>query len=526
MESIYKSKEYVRSSDDESESDKPIKRRGKMQWRKSCERDDQSDDDYEPSIKLLKEEIDSELIPYASLSKAPRKMSSQFKVTIKPRNYENELTRDDFFNTLVDMYKNLELIVSREDYPSYSQSRYRSKKYFKIYIDFSATDYRKLTSNNVFTIIFNILRSKVGEEPKILEEKKNISVFDRTPEIMIENVSNKKRAIVWATNEFLPRFTENFEPESEFSESFRINHWAVANKDNKFAMETPFVTESRISSIKLKCLLDDVRNKYHVKCELKKCELGPFGDWRDEVIKWWNSWVINGWHHKKPQLLLISPPNCGKTVFIREVLFREGQVDAIPNEAILIPERAGSGYHISQFAWSKANPCVHVVVFCDEYDIRHYNTELLKNILQGSPFAQSIKYKTSDDISLRMPMIFATNKKLPKNEETIGLEERFRLIEISKNFVPFHPSTKSPYAQMFKDFYKNEKIKQINNECTASKSKVSQEFIDMFNDEEFQKTFLESSQQENKKEVNKKVEQDFYKVICDSMDSINLSQSK
>ena len=80
---------------------------------------------------------------------------------------------------------------------------------------------------------------------------------------------------------------------------------------------------------------------------------------------------------------------------------------------------------------------------------------------------------------------------------------------------------------MFKDFYINEKIKQTNkSECTASTSKASQEFIDMFNDEEFQKTFLESSQQDNKKEVNKNDDQHFYKVLCDSMDSINLSQSK
>jgi len=442
-----KSKEFISTSDDNSDHELIVKQ--KKSQRRTYE---QSEDENEPENKKYKEDIDVGNIPYASLSKAPKKRASQFKVTIMPRKYEKSLTRDDFFYALVDLFDNVDIIVSMESNPHLQYSNYRSNVYFKIFLDLSSSTTVKISSSRIYEIIFKILRSLVGDEQKIPDDYKKISDYDRRPEITLEAVSNRKRAIVWATTDNFPRFTENFEPNEEFSQSYKLHNWAFENRNNKWAMETAFASESRHSLQKLKAVLDDVRNKYHAKHKLKVCELGPFNDWRDEVIIWWNSWVLDGWHHKKPQLLLVSRPNCGKTVFIREVLFREGQPDAVPNEAILIPERAGSSYHVSQFAWSKANPNIHVVVFNDEYEMRHYNIELLKVILQGGIFPLSIKYKTAhEDFCLRIPMIFVSNRLLPKSDEALGLEERFHVIAIPKNFQPFSHQDKSPYRQMFLD---------------------------------------------------------------------------
>ena len=38
----------------------------------------------------------------------------------------------------------------------------------------------------------------------------------------------------------------------------------------------------------------------------------PYGDWRDEVTAWWNSWVEQGWYDKRPQLFLFGESNMGK----------------------------------------------------------------------------------------------------------------------------------------------------------------------------------------------------------------------
>ena len=290
-------------------------------------------------------------------------------------------------------------------------------------------------------------------------------------------------AIIWATFDASPRFTPNFDP-NEFSENNRVNNWAKENISNKFSLDMPFVQKSRLSPQRLKAYLEEYANKNHKRHELKKCELGPFNDWRDRVINWWNLWIEEGWYHKRPQLLLVSPPNCGKTVFIREALFRQGQNDEIPNEAIMIPERAGCSKHITNFAWQKANPAYHSVVFCDEFDVNHYNIELLKIILQGDAFTPIKKYQvTGDDICLRIPMIFATNHMIKQCQETVGLNERFCIIEIPNFFIPFSRQNgmvrQGFYGKMF------EKLQEAKNQTTASNVSIGRSLIN-FNEQKIE----------------------------------------
>jgi hypothetical protein len=423
---------------------------------------EESDGEDGVAIKKSRDEEEILEIPYASISKAPNRKATQFKVTIMPRIYQKLLTRDDFFEPLVSGYKDVELIVSKIDNPDILFSKYRSNAHFRIFLDFRSTCIKRITARKVYTLFFRILRNTVGAEPLISEDIKKISDYDRRPEIVIEHVRDKSRAVTWATNEHFPRFTECFEPTEEFSEIYRLHNWALSNINNKFAMDMPFVNASRYSHTRLRAYLDELKTKLHKKHILQKCELGPFNDWRDLVIKWWNDWLDEGWYHKRPQLLLISQPNCGKTMFINEVLLRQGQCDEVPKEAILIPERAGSSYYISNFAWSRANPAYHSVVFCDEYEIKHYNVELLKIILQGGDFNPQKKNQNSgDDINLRIPMIFASNRRLPKIEEAIGLEERFLIIEIPRSFKPFLPGQLSPYPKLFSEVKENKRRQEI-----------------------------------------------------------------
>ncbi len=522
---LFNSKEYI-SSSDESQIE-PFRSKKNKTKKHISAHTDESDDNFTGSpSKQCREDFDVGEIPFASLSKAPKKKSSQFKVSILPRVYDKELSKDDFFDSLVDDFKQIEVIVSKEDNPHFNLSKYRAKFLFKILLDFSSTTERKFTSARIYSIFFRILRNVVGEEPKINEDLKKISDYDRRPEIIIESVKDKSRAILWATSEAFPRFTESFDPSQEFSETFRVYNWALQNKDNKFAMETPFISESKIALNRLKLILDDVRNKYHKKHEIKKCDLGPFNDWRDDVINWWNSWVDHGWHHKKQQLLIVSVPNCGKTIFIREALFREGLDEEIPKEAILIPERAGSSYYVSQFAWSRANPNYHVVVFCDEYEMRHYNTELMKVILQGDHFSQQQKYRSSgEDICLRIPMIFASNRRLPDIDDSIGLAERFLVIEIPKNFRPFDLQTRisKPYYLMYKE--QAEKIKNSEHPQDLVRKDSNRQLCEMeklLQNEEFQREFLSCSQHvSDSNKLYKNIE-----TVCGSIDSIHLSQEK
>ncbi len=380
---------------------------------------------------------DLENIPYASISKAPKKFSSLFKVTIFPKVYENNLEREHFYETLFSKYEQIELIVSKEDYQV--RTSLRAKSVIKIFLDFSGTSIKGMFTPALYKIINEIFLASVGKEMILSDQDiANITDTERRPEIMIEKVKCKKLAIVWATHEFSPRFTSNFDPTSEFSESNRIYNWAKTNQNEKFSIEMPFVQSSRWSHTRLKDYLIEFKNKNRKLHVLKKVSIGPFDDWRDLVINWWNNWIESGWFHKRQQLFLLSKPNCGKTTFIRDVLFRNGQKDEIPTEAILIPERSGCRSNISNFAWQKSNPYYNVVVFCDEFDTRCYNIDLLKIILQGDYFTVPKKNVASaDDICLRIPMIFASNHKILENHHNLGLRERFLVIEIPDSYEAF-----------------------------------------------------------------------------------------
>ena len=65
----------------------------------------------------IEEEDCSTSIPYAAIAKAPVRLSRHFKVTIFPKCYNIELKRESFFDNLLARFKNLEIIVSKEDSP-------------------------------------------------------------------------------------------------------------------------------------------------------------------------------------------------------------------------------------------------------------------------------------------------------------------------------------------------------------------------------------------------------------------------
>ena len=384
-----KSEMYVSSSDSELETEQKSKMNKRKENPKKSEMYvSSSDSEFETETTIDDTQMS---IPKASLRRAPTRRSSQFRITVQPRVYQVNLEREVFFNSILRDFEDVETIVSKE--PNMYSSRYRSKHIFKIFFDFT---FNKKTSKELYSYFNRIMRESVGNEIEYSEEEQaQFSDSDKRPEIIIESVKSKKLALIWATHDFSPRFTADFDP-NEFSEGNRIHNWAKENVNNKFSLDMPFVQKSRISAARLKAYHDEYIMKNHIRFVLKKCELGPFFDWRDTAITWWNTWVTEGWYLKRPQLLIISPPNCGKTVFVREALFQQGTKNEIPSEAIMIPERAGCNKYITNFAWQKANPAFHSVVFCDEFDIKHYNIELLKIILQGDAFTPIKKHQVSE----------------------------------------------------------------------------------------------------------------------------------
>jgi hypothetical protein len=318
-----------------------------------------------------------------------------------------------------------------------------------------------------------MLRGFVGDEQEISEEDLATSNStmdnDKRPEIILKKSSSIPESIRWATIDFEPRYTNNFDP-STFSESYRIEKWASDNIDKPFSLDMPFVREGccRKSRADLKAYFEEHKAKHHKRHVNKPLEIGPFNDWRDEVAKWWNSWCKpNAWYPKKPQMLIIGPQsNTGKTMFVTQALFRGADPkNEIPREAILIPERSGNTRTVSTFAWQKAKPAYHSVIYCDEFEIGYYNTETLKIVLEGSFFNPQIKMKCSgDDIQLAIPAIFISNTEIPEfdshGKDMKPFLKRFKIVRIPNSAKKYRSNDFNPYIEMFEEQLLIEKLKE------------------------------------------------------------------
>ena len=399
----------------------------------------------------------------ASLERAPTKRSSQFQIELNLRNYSTNLQRNDIFDKLIADFKDLYCIVALEENES-QRTKYRSAKKFKIFLNTKYTQKRIWSSEELYYYFYHMLREFVGEEQAITEQDLSISSStmdnDKRPEIVLTKPNTIPEAIKWSTIDFDPRFTNNFDP-STFSESYRIEKWARDHIDKPFSLDMAFVREGgfRKSKAELKAYLEEHKCKHHKRHINMPLDIGPFNDWRDEVTKWWNNWCEpNAWYPKKPQMLIIGPDsNTGKTMFVTQALFRGADAkNEIPREAILIPERAGNTRSVSTFAWQKAKPAYHSVIYCDEFEIGYYNTETLKIVLEGSFFNPQIKMKCSgDDIQLAIPAIFISNTDIPEFD-TFGkdmkpLLKRFQIVRIPKNAKQYKSNHHNPYIKLFEE---------------------------------------------------------------------------
>lgn len=277
-------------------------------------------------------------------------------------------------------------------------------------------------------------------------------------------LTKKNRAIHWPTDTFEVRATSIFGDHDKYSETFRKEMWIRENLNTPFSLDMPFIKKGGLttSNEQLRNELELYQSKNRRPFKITPCEIGPFNDWREPVRLLWNDWAENGYSWKKPQLLLIgSKTNLGKTTFVRQVLFKEADPEnAIPSNAILIPEIPGSKTNISAFAWQNANPAFHSVIFRDEFDPEYFNIELLKIVIQGDAFNPMRKGKKSgNDICLKIPAIFISNKQIPDrigDKDLTSLKSRFFIIKIPDNARQYpRENPYNPYIEMYAMLHKN-----------------------------------------------------------------------
>ena len=417
--------------------------------RQRFNREDDEDnlDDNSDSESILSTINDPNL--FYSCNNGPKRRAKLFKIHICLRKYDIEITRDYLFDCFIALTKST-VIVAREELKSMYQEKpvkYRASHIFKVFIDLG-TNKAAMNSIEMHKIVSKFIQQGVNQTEQqfsledMVEEK--ITDEDRVTEISFSSVKNRKSAICWVSAcDVKLRFTPDCLNFDDFSESYRLQMWCLQNINRKFDPFDPLVLKLKKTDA-MKRMLTDFQRKNHIRYKLKRVQTDiPFGDWRDELIEWFNDWIDNGWHAKKRQVLITGPPNAGKTSFIENVLLK-----GVPSEAILTPENSSNKYQISNFAWAKSDELYNSIVYADEFQINCYDQCKLKVILQGGKFSPARKFinsKTSDEIQLKVPMIFVGNYHFPKSAIELGIPERFRLIQIPDELPVYMPSRQEPY---------------------------------------------------------------------------------
>ena len=440
---------------------------------------------------------------------APQKASKLFQVKISLRNYAQSIDKHYIFNELRKKIPFVECIVSTK---SGLRTKYRSGKIFHILINTERTAKEKYSSEEILGIINSILREKVGPEQTIDEEDKNIKINrnyykDDAPEIIITTPHTEERSIPQVTDDIEPCFTKTYSTKDNlFSQTYRIEEWAnsLLNADEEFDPKDPFLVTVPVSHAILRQYLADKKKNQYKKYQIRPCSLGPFSDWRDEVIVWWNDWAINGYHHKKKQLYLYGRhPNTGKTTFVEQCLFRGADPEnCMPPEAKMIPHESSN-----VFAWEKVDPKTNSVIYVNEFDINRFRINSLKLILEGGEFRPERKgIEARDELySLKMPAIFISNHKFPdfyKNEDMSALKVRFKIIDIPDNAKQYEEGT-NPYIEMFEKSRAKE-IQQRQMPCTSRS--VAQESLQRNNIEEKATSHASSSNNKLLKALSNKMD--------------------
>ena len=121
----------------------------------------------------------------------------------------------------------------------------------------------------------------------------------------------------------------------------------------KLTLLNHFVKRSTYSFDRLKAIQKALHLATYQKKKLLRINLTEwFGDWRDEAVKWWNSFCDNGWVHKRNALHLWGETNTGKSTFVREFLCRG--LDKRHN--FYSPKQS-----TSDFIWAVFNESSHVI---------------------------------------------------------------------------------------------------------------------------------------------------------------------
>ena len=141
--------------------------------------------------------------------------------------------------------------------------------------------------------------------------------------VLVQTVRNERTYLKYITKSDIEPMIKSID-HNLLSFSYTTRLWA--QNTSKFDYADAYVLNNPQYYKLLEKVHSSVQNSKKIVRQLrlmpyyKPLDQHQCNTWQEEVINWWNDWIVNGFRHKKPQLFLWGGSNTGKTTFVRQLI--------------------------------------------------------------------------------------------------------------------------------------------------------------------------------------------------------------
>ncbi|CAF1036290.1 unnamed protein product [Brachionus calyciflorus] len=287
-----------------------------------------------------------------------------------------------------------------------------NKKFYDYFMCLAKIENGKCDRSSVFSMLESLsVKLLVAQEKHCIENSIHFHIYSRTEnQLSVEDIismverelnlncqiyfsecRSTRNCIRYATKEDFDCMFKNIDSK-DFHLNYHIYYWALENE--KFSILDGFVQKNFFFADYIESKHAEFRSTLRsvpfYKINVKK----QFGNWRDLVIRWYNSFISKG--IIKP-LYLYGDSNVGKTQFIFSIFGCIAQ-------NWFIPAKCNRDYAFSEWDSSKYN-----IVYIDHVNFDDFRQEDFKQIISGKMFSIKRKFMSSKFCVISSPIILVGN---------------------------------------------------------------------------------------------------------------------
>lgn len=231
----------------------------------------------------------------------------------------------------------------------------------------------------------------------------------------IQSVRSPKSTIKYISKEDLKLITNLKVSLLHFN--YRVHKWAVRN--DEFRFDHHFVVEHRNCYRFLQSYYSQHLD-FRVKIETGPLPLYCVADWANEVVEWFNTFVMSK-GLKRKQLYLYGPTNTGKSQLIDLILSQYC-------DRVYYPD-------VGKFFMNGFRKGFHQVILFEEFNYQYHILDMIKRLIEGRMFSYPRKCVDALSFQFDGPVIFVSNHHLDVNVDPAFISRLNIVFACNNNYV-------------------------------------------------------------------------------------------